>query len=76
MMSYFLNKEEVVRFVERALASSSKGFALTMTIGRDTYGDYFAHTVIDELSAGTGLIVAQNSSKPLMNISQESTQVG
>ncbi len=52
-MTYFTNSRDAVEFVEKALAASKIGSALTMTIGREKYGDYFAHIVIDELSADT-----------------------
>lgn len=49
-MTYYTDKTDVVQFVEKALDASNKGSALTMTIGRDKSGVYFAHIVIDELS--------------------------
>jgi hypothetical protein len=75
-MSYFSSKKAVVEFVKEKLANSKAGSVLTMTIGRDKFGDYFAHTVIDELSDGIGLIMEPDSSRLRMSTSPETTSDG
>lgn len=75
-MSYFTNKTDAVEFVARALEASRRGYALTMTIGRDKSGDYFAHTVIDELSDATDWTVVPSSSSQLTTTLPVHTPVG
>jgi len=47
-MSYFSSRMAAVEFVDEKLRNSKPGSPLIMTIGRDRYGDYYAHSVIDE----------------------------
>lgn len=75
-MSYFSSSLDAVEFVARALKSSRRGSALTMTIGRDKSGVFFAHTVIDELSVDIASEEEKSSSEPPMSILQLPTQAG
>lgn len=75
-MSFFTNKTDAVEFVTRALEASRRGYALTMIIGREKSGDYFASTVTDELSGDIVVKEAQNSSEQPMSILQLPTQAG
>jgi len=55
-MSYFKSKTDAVAFVNEKLESSKPGSPLTMIIGRDKSGDYYAHTATVESSDVTDSI--------------------
>jgi hypothetical protein len=71
-MSYFSSKEAAVQFVSDTLQSSKTGSPLTMIIGRDKSGDFYAHTAIDIQSEDT----AEKPYRLSMTISPEITPDG
>jgi len=75
-MSYYGNRKNAVAYVDEKLANSKAGSVLTMIIGRDKFGDFFAHTVIDELSDVTALEADTSYLRQRMNTSQKNTQDG
>lgn len=76
MKYYSMNKAEVARYVEGRLEVSRRGSVLTMTIQRDTSGDFYVLTVIEGLLAGTEKNLEQTSLEPPMNTSQENIPAG
>lgn len=67
-MSYFRNRETVVAFVSDKLMNSNSGSPLTMIIGMDKSGDFYARTVIVESSDVTDSIQATICSDKPTNI--------
>ena len=71
-MSYFNNRENAVQYVAERLRLSKSGSPLTMIIGRDKSGDFYAHTVIDIQSED----IAEKPYRLSMTISPENTPAG
>jgi len=75
-MSYFSSRMAAVEFVDEKLRNSKPGSPLIMTIGRDRYGDYYAHSVIDESLDVTDLTRDATFLREVMSTSQENTPAG
>ena len=69
MMSYYNNRETAVQYVAEKLRLSKDGSALTMIIGRDKSGGFYAHTVTDIQSED----IAEKPYRLSMTILPEST---
>lgn len=72
MMSYFKNRESVAAFASDTILNSNASLPWTMIIGRDKFGDYYAHTVINTQSED----IEEKPYKQSTTISQENTQAG
>jgi hypothetical protein len=71
-MSYFRSKTEAVQFVNDTLTNSRSDLPLTMIIGRDKSGDFYAHTATDIQSED----IAEKPYRLCMTISPETTSDG
>lgn len=71
-MSYFSNRQSAVQFVDDTLRLSKSGLPLTMIIGLDKSGAFYAHTATDIQSED----IAEKPYRLCMTISPETTPDG